>query len=70
MLSAPQEPGQSPVKRRIEGHCTNIVTDLTLEWLDGRRDATKPFLLMLQHKAPHREWAPPPGRLRSTVFVA
>ncbi len=44
-------------KRRIEGYCTTITTDLALEWLE-QRDASKPFLLMCQHKAPHRTWAP------------
>lgn len=43
--------------RRIEGHSTTIVTDLALEWL-GERDTSKPFALMLQHKAPHRNWKP------------
>jgi arylsulfatase A-like enzyme len=28
-----------------------------LEWL-ANRDKTKPFVLMCQHKAPHREWSP------------
>jgi arylsulfatase A-like enzyme len=40
-----------------EGYVTDIVTDLSLEWLK-QRDGSKPFLLMAQHKAPHREWAP------------
>ncbi|MFN5951858.1 MAG: sulfatase-like hydrolase/transferase, partial [Pirellulaceae bacterium] len=40
------------------GYVTDRITDLSLEWLD-QRDPDKPFLLMLQHKAPHREWAPP-----------
>ena len=44
-----------PVK--LEGYTTDIITDLSLEWL-RQRDKTKPFLLMAQHKAPHREWAP------------
>ena len=30
---------------------------LQLDWLKNR-DKTKPFLLMSQHKAPHREWSP------------
>lgn len=42
---------------RNEGYVTDIVTDVSLEWLD-QRDKSKPFLMMLQHKAPHREWAP------------
>ena len=37
------------------GHTTAITTDLSLDWLD-KRDKSKPFLLMTQHKAPHREW--------------
>ena len=30
---------------------------LSLDWLK-HRDKSKPFLLMCQHKAPHREWEP------------
>ena len=41
------------------GRTTEIITDLSLEWLKNR-DTSKPFLLMTQHKAPHREWAPYP----------
>jgi arylsulfatase A-like enzyme len=40
-----------------QGYATDIITDLSLEWLKSR-DRTKPFLLMCQHKAPHREWEP------------
>ena len=43
---------------RIEGHCTDIVTDLAVEWLKQGRDKSKPFMLMVQHKAPHRNWMP------------
>jgi arylsulfatase A-like enzyme len=39
------------------GYVTDIITDLSLDWLKGR-DKAKPFLLMCQHKAPHREWSP------------
>ncbi len=40
-----------------QGYATDIITDLSLEWLK-KRDPSKPFLLMCQHKAPHREWEP------------
>ncbi|MGD9724627.1 MAG: sulfatase [Pirellulales bacterium] len=40
-----------------QGYTTDIITDLTLDWLKNR-DRTKPFLAMCQHKAPHREWEP------------
>src|SRR5262249_43487155 len=42
----------------IAGYVTDIITDLSLDWLKGR-DKAKPFVLMMQHKAPHREWSPP-----------
>jgi len=46
--------------RRIvrEGYVTDIITDLALDWLKNGRDPSKPFLLMVHHKAPHREWEP------------
>lgn len=40
------------------GYTTDIITHLSIEWLKNR-DKSKPFLLMSQHKAPHREWSPP-----------
>ncbi len=41
----------------LEGHCTQLSTDLGLEFLRTRpRD--RPFFLMLHHKAPHRGWEP------------
>jgi arylsulfatase A-like enzyme len=43
------------VKR--EGYVTEIITELSLDWLK-RRDPSKPFLLMCHHKAPHRRWEP------------
>jgi arylsulfatase A-like enzyme len=43
---------------RIEGYCTDVVTDLAVEWLKEKRDPEKPFVLMVQHKAPHRNWMP------------
>ena len=45
-------------KRRVEGHSTDVVTDIGLEWLENGRDKTKPFAVMIQHKAPHRNWKP------------
>src|SRR5271170_5557625 len=40
-----------------QGYTTDIITEVSLDWLK-KRDPTKPFLLMCQHKAPHREWLP------------
>jgi arylsulfatase A-like enzyme len=44
-------------KVRHQGYTTDIITDLSLDWL-AKRDTSKPFMLMCQHKAPHREWEP------------
>ena len=50
-------------REQVEGYVTDIVTDKALDWLDNGRDADKPFMLMVQHKAPHREWEPGPNHL-------
>ena len=44
-------------KFSIEGHCTDITTDLGIEFLKTR-PKDKPFFLMLHQKAPHRAWEP------------
>ena len=45
------------------GYTTDIIRDKTLEWLENGRDKEKPFMLMFQHKAPHRNWQPGPKYL-------
>ncbi len=42
---------------QVPGYVTDIIGDASIEWL-RTRDKKKPFLLMSQNKAPHREWAP------------
>jgi arylsulfatase A-like enzyme len=44
-------------KLTIEGHCTDITTDLGIEFIKTR-PKNKPFFLMLHQKAPHRAWEP------------
>ena len=41
-----------------EGYATNLTTDFALDWLNNQRDKEKPFLMLLQYKAPHRAWEP------------
>lgn len=53
-------------RKRYEGYCTDIITDRALDWLKNKRDKDKPFVLMCQHKAPHRNWSPAPRHL--TLF--
>ena len=41
-----------------KGYSTNITTDAAIKWLEKERDDKKPFLMLLQYKAPHRPWEP------------
>ncbi|CAG2532099.1 Arylsulfatase A [Maribacter dokdonensis] len=43
---------------RIEGYATDIITNDALQWLHQGRTDSLPFFLMVQHKAPHRNWMP------------
>lgn len=43
---------------RVEGYATDIITDMGLDWLKENGNSEKPFMLMIQHKAPHRNWMP------------
>ena len=45
-------------KKVVEGYATDITTDLTLQWLTERRKPGQPFVLMMHHKAPHRNFMP------------
>ena len=45
-------------KTSYPGHSTDIITDRALEWLQDKRDPSKPFMAMVHFKAPHRTWIP------------
>lgn len=40
-----------------DAYATTLTTDKARGWLD-KRDPSKPFMLMVNHKAPHRNWWP------------
>ncbi len=42
----------------VEGYATDIVTEDALQYLEQVKDSNQPFMLMIQHKAPHRNWMP------------
>jgi arylsulfatase A-like enzyme len=48
------EMGQEKV---LTGYATDLITDLSLRWLE-ERDPARPFCLFCHHKAPHRPWEP------------
>ncbi|WP_109831907.1 sulfatase family protein [Reichenbachiella versicolor] len=45
---------------KTEGHSSDVITDLTLDWLKNGRKKDQPFFLMHHYKAPHDdfEYAP------------
>ncbi len=43
---------------RVEGYATDIITDDAIKYLDKIKNSDQPFMLMLHHKAPHRNWMP------------
>ena len=51
----PMKTAQGVVK--TSGYVTDITTDLSMNWVKTR-DKSRPFMLMCQQKAPHREWSP------------
>ena len=50
-------------KKQRFGYVTDVITDDALNWLEHSRVDNKPFLLMVQFKAPHRPWDPGPNYL-------
>ncbi|PNW28478.1 sulfatase [Formosa algae] len=51
-------------KITVEGYVTDIIMDMTIDWLEHRRDENKPFMLFSMQKAPHREWLPAPRHFK------
>jgi len=45
--------------RMVKGYYTTVVTDMAVDWLDGRKKG-RPFLLYMGHKAPHSFYFPEP----------
>ena len=41
----------------MEGYVSNVIEDEAENWLD-KRDTSKPFCLVIGHKATHRDWLP------------
>jgi arylsulfatase A-like enzyme len=43
---------------RYNEYATSLITNKTLDWLKNQRDPSRPFFIMMHHKAPHRNWVP------------
>jgi len=48
---------------KVTGYVANIVTEKSIAWLDEAQQSDQPFLLMYNHKSPHRDWLPGPEEL-------
>ncbi len=46
------------------GHTSEIITERAINWLKHQRSKDQPFMLMFNHKAPHRNWLPGPKHLK------
>lgn len=44
--------------KSTKGYVTDVITDRAINYLDSIRNKEKPFMLMYNHKAPHRQWWP------------
>lgn len=54
----------SPKGRKTEtGYVTDLLADKAIAWMRSGRDPAKPFVLMIHHKAPHRNWQPGPNEV-------
>lgn len=49
-----------------KGYITNLITDMSIDWMENRRNKKKPFCLFIHHKAIHRNWLPEIKTLPST----
>lgn len=47
----------------LEGYASDLITRDALRWLKEERNDSTPFFMMVQHKAPHRNWMPAPRHL-------
>jgi arylsulfatase A-like enzyme len=45
------------VETEVTGYVTDLITEQSLDFLENR-DRSRPFALLYQHKAPHRNWMP------------
>ncbi len=64
-----QGPYYNPTMRTPEGdvdragHTSRVITDSALRWLRDDRQRNTPFMMIYNHKAPHRNWLPGPDHL-------
>lgn len=58
--------GEGEKTEHFEGYCSDVTTDMTLEFLQKQANSDQPFMIMCQFKAPHGPWSP---ALRNLDFL-
>jgi len=57
-------------KHKENGYVTELITQKSINWLKTVKNSGKPFMLMVHHKAPHRNWQPGPNELNLYENIA
>ena len=55
-------PNGKQIGHKDRGYVTDVITTKAIDWIENR-DRSKPFALVVGHKAPHRNWLPAPRHL-------
>ena len=42
----------------IEGHTTDVITDLAIRWIEKRENNNKPYFILVSYQATQRPWIP------------
>lgn len=42
----------------VRGYATDLITDYAVDYIKEAKNKNQPFMLMVHHKAPHRNWMP------------
>jgi arylsulfatase A-like enzyme len=51
---------EGTVRRKLDGYQTDALTDILLDWVESRDDATDPFFAVLSVEPPHTPYVAPP----------
>ena len=56
-------------KKQIEGHATDIITDLLIHWIKGQEKSVNPFLAIVFYNSTRRPWMPTLRQLETYTDV-
>ncbi len=56
--NSPNQNVKLPDTTVVKGYATDLITASAIEYIERVKDKDQPFMLMVHHKAPHRNWMP------------